>query len=147
MPKLEVEIRELVSEDFDNEGFVKSFLEMDFVDSSATGEELREIFEKRKPTTKSYVAMVDEELAGFGCLLVHYSFTRRNLGVPCDVCVLEKFRRHGIALKLLETIMFPEEENKRLWRIYGPVGKDLIPLYENLAFERMDVVYMERRLH
>lgn len=141
---MEVEIRELTSEDFDNETLIQGLLDMEVV-GYKTSQSLKEIFEKRKVNTETHIAIVDGKIVGIFALMIHYSFTGRNLGVPMDLYVQPEYRRGGIASKLIDRCIASIDRSK-VWRIFGPVGEDLIPLYEKVSFIRKDVVYMERKI-
>jgi len=140
-------IRDLVIEDFDNEEFIQPICEMESTKDSITVAELREIFLKRQSTTDTFIAIVDEKIVGVVSLAIWYSFSGRNLGLPMDMYVLEEYRRLGVGHELLNFMgkLFQTRPHG-VWRIVGPVGKDLIPFYEKHAFQKMDVVYMERKL-
>ena len=66
----EIEIRELESSDFEDEEFIQPLLDMDMVEVDLT--ELRDIFEKRKSTTNTYLALVDGKIAGVASLAIWY---------------------------------------------------------------------------
>lgn len=140
---MEVEIRELTSEDFENATLIQGLLDMKVV-GYKTSHELKEVFEKRKVNTDTHIAIVDGKIVGVFSLMIHYSFTGRNLGVPMDVYVVPEYRRRGIASKFMDVIA--NVDHSKVWRIFGPVGRDLVPLYAKIASEKKDVVYMEVKL-
>jgi len=140
---MEVEIRELTSEDFDNEKLIQGLLDMEVV-GYKTSQSLKEIFEKRKVNTDTHIAIVDGTIVGIMSLMIHYSFTGRNLGVPMDVYVSPKYRKQGIAKRFIDILILVDRS--KVWRIFGPVAKDLVSLYEKGGFSRKDVVYMERKI-
>lgn len=136
-----VEIRDLTSEDFENEEFIRPLLEMEVV-GFKTAAELKAVFERRKPTTETWIAILDGRIVGIASLVIHHSFTGRNLGVPMDIYVVPECRHQGIASLFIDRLA--AMDRSKVWRIFGPVGKDLVPLYERCAFQKKDVVYMER---
>lgn len=136
-----VEIRGLTSEDFENEEFIRSLLEMEVV-GYKTASELKAVFERRKPTTDTWVAVLDGKIVGVASLMIHHSFTGRNLAVPMDIYVSPEYRGRGIGRLLVKQTSVAVDRS-RAWRIFGPVGRDLVPLYEEFFFERKDVLYME----
>jgi len=137
-----IEVRKLESEDFDNKEFVAPLLKMGNVSKQATLEELREIFESRKSTSETYIALIDGNIVGIGSLLIWNSFTGRKLGLPMDIIVLPEHQNKGVATKIMEVCIA-----QPVTRVFGPVGKDLIPFYEKFGFQKMDVVYIERVKH
>lgn len=138
---MSLEIRELVAEDFDNEDFIRPLLEMEVV-GFKTVAELKIVFEKRKANTDTHIAIFDGVIVGVASLMIHHSFTGRNLAVPMDIYVSPEYRKCGIGQKLVNTVCVVPAS--KAWRVFGPVGHDLVPMYEKAGCVKKDVIYMEK---
>ncbi|MCX7701080.1 MAG: GNAT family N-acetyltransferase, partial [Gemmataceae bacterium] len=127
-------IRLLEPGDFDS-GFLETLNSLREV--GLTAEEAAQILEDRPPNIRTYVLLVDGQVAATATLLIEQKFIHRGgvVGHIEDVATRPDMRGQGLARRLIEHII-DEARAARCYKVILDCSAEVEPFYERLGFRQ-----------
>ena len=132
-----IEFREMTLSDFDDEQFINSLFNLDFVSKNLSVINIRNIFETKRSSTDTYIVVDTEknQIIGHVAICAHYSFNCGIIGAMYDMSIDPSYRGQGIGKQLLFYARQKSGEKRKLTCLCGPVDQVGYALYSNIAKE------------